>query len=151
MNYVEAATAIEPAPFEPAVETGKPFDIATHNGYITITSKESGVHRTFRIHTQKVDAKFAPGERLVGLLIGSDNEHDYKDFAFIGNNGRVILWKKHRGDKFYEWAAKALENPQDWLAKCDISFDGRCRKCNRLLTDPTSVELGIGPKCRGDE
>ena len=33
----------------------------------------------------------------------------------------------------------------------DIEFwhEGRCGACGRALTDPTSIELGIGPTCRG--
>jgi len=26
----------------------------------------------------------------------------------------------------------------------------RCSKCGRVLTDPTSIAIGVGPECRGD-
>jgi hypothetical protein len=43
------------------------------NGTYTITSP-TGEHRTFRIKTQKDDARFAPGKRTIALLTGSDND-----------------------------------------------------------------------------
>ena len=30
----------------------------------------------------------------------------------------------------------------------EIFHDGRCGRCGRQLTDPTSVETGLGPYCR---
>ena len=33
-------------------------------------------------------------------------------------------------------------------ASIEIFHDGRCGKCGRQLTDPISVETGLGPHCR---
>lgn len=128
----------------------KLFTIRTHNGFVTMKSKQTGEHRTFRIWSQKDDAKFLPGGRIVGLLTGPDNEADYRSFGQLGNDGQIYLWRKHQGDRFYQWVSLALMHPERFLEKVEFSFDARCRKCNRLLTDPLSVCLGIGPTCRGD-
>jgi hypothetical protein len=32
-----------------------------------------------------------------------------------------------------------------------VFHEGRCGKCNRKLTDPTSIRIGLGPVCRGDQ
>jgi len=88
-----------------------------------------------------------PTKRLLGLLTGPDNESDYRTFGVLGDDGQIHLWKKHQGDKFYQWVALALVNPERFLDKVDFSFDARCRKCNRLLTCKNSVESGIGPVC----
>jgi hypothetical protein len=128
----------------------KPFEIATHNGYVSATSVRTGEHRTFKIWTQKDEAKFAPGERIVGLLSGPDNESDYRAFGFVVD-GEVRLFRKHLGQPFYQWAALFLAHPERMEGKVEITFEERCRKCNRHLTDPLSVTLGIGPVCRGDE
>ena len=127
------------------------FSIRTHNGFVTMTSKKTGEHRTFRVWSQKADAKFLPGARIVGLLTGPDNESDYRSFGVLGDDGQIHLWKKHQGDKFYQWVSLALMHPERFLDKVEFSFDARCRKCNRLLTDPTSCSLGIGPTCRGGD
>ena len=117
------------------------MNLATHNGCVTIISPRSGDHRTIRIRTQPSTAKFAPGERVVSLLTGPD---DFRSFGFF-RDGRVELFRRHRGDRFYEWIAKWLENP-----KGEFLFEGRCRKCNRRLTTPRSIQCGLGPKCRED-
>jgi hypothetical protein len=129
----------------------KPFEIRTHNGVITMKSMKTGEHRTFRIRTMKQDAKFLPGKRLVELLHGPDNESDYRSFGMIGDDGRVYLWKKHQGQTFYVWVASALQSPERYLDRVEFSFEGRCRRCNRLLSDPDSVASGIGPTCSGIE
>ena len=133
------------------VVTDKLFSVRTHNGFVTMTSHRTGEHRTFRVWTQKPDAKFMAGKRLVGLLVGPDNESDYRSFGVLGDDGQIYLWKKHQGDKFYQWVALALVHPERFTEKVAYSFDGRCRRCNRLLTDPVSVSEGIGPTCRGLE
>ena len=125
----------------------KPFDIATHNGIVTMLSLRTGEHRTFRIRTQKEDAKFMPGKRIVSILAGPDNENDYWAIGVMGDNGQIHLWKKHQSEKFYQWVALALMHPERFLDRVEFSFDGRCRRCNRLLTTPKSVSNGIGERC----
>lgn len=125
--------------------------IATHNGYITITNPLTGDHRTIRIATQAKDATFAPGERIVALLSGPDNTNDYEQFGFV-RNGRVIVWHKKRGGAFDAYA-NVLNHPK-WFQEnrgLTYQFDTRCRRCNRQLTTPESIESGIGPICRGLE
>src|SRR4051812_652590 len=78
------ATAAAPAA-EPAI----------HNGTYTIENATKGGHRTFRIRTQKADAKFAPGERVLSLLTGPDNTSDFSGFAFVKAD-RVVLWAKKK-------------------------------------------------------
>lgn len=125
--------------------------IQTHNGFITMHNRETGGHRTLRIRTQPEDSGFAPGERVIGLLTGSDNESDYRNFGFVKQDGRVIVWKRHRGTVF-ETYARMIERPEIFEAKgVEYLFDTRCRRCNRTLTEPTSVTSGIGPICSGRE
>lgn len=130
----------------------KPFDVSTHNGILTIVSKKTGDHRTVKISTQKGDAGFMPGKRLVALLVGSDNSSDYRAFGLVAEGGdRVILWKKNRTSPFFAWVSKAIVDPARYEDQVEFKFEGRCRRCNRRLTDPLSIDLGIGPVCRGDE
>ena len=129
--------------------------VLTHNGRMTLHNPATGQHRTFQIRTQREDAKFAPGKRVVALLTGPDNQTDYQPFAFVDDNG-IYVWSSKRNDekaggsrwsKFADmlmYPAKYQEHGVEYL------FETRCRKCNRPLTDPISIKLGIGPKCRGD-
>jgi len=125
------------------------------NGTYTIQSKTTGEHRTFKIHTQAADAEFAPGRRIVSLLSGPENTSDYAGFAFIDDDG-IRVWSSKRGQGLWETYAKMLwELSIDgafstWAAKgFTIMGEGRCIKCDRLLTTPESVASGIGPVCAG--
>lgn len=129
--------------------TTVPFQVATHNGIITIKSRTTGEHRTLRIHTQPKDAKFAAGERVAEILSGPDNTGDYRGFAFVKSDGSVCLWKKYQDSDFYQWIARFLRHPERFLNKVEINFEGKCRRCNRDLTTPESVASGIGPTCSG--
>jgi hypothetical protein len=128
--------------------TATTFTTATHNGKLTISNPATGEHRTFRIKTQKDDARFAPGSRIVGLLIGQDNENDFQQFGFVNTDGSVIVWNKYRGTQF-EKLAKMLSNLEESCQRWNLNaaWSVKCRRCNRELTTPDSIESGIGPTC----
>ena len=123
-----------------------------HNGTYTIESTRTGNHRTFSIKTQKPDAKFAPGKRIVALLTGPNNEADYTGFAFLNSDG-IRVWSGKRGtDKFDVYARMLFDlahNEQsNWLKMgFKLLCESRCIRCNRKLTTPDSIKFGIGPDC----
>lgn len=131
--------------------TTSPFGLATHNGIITMRSVRTGDHRTLVVKTQKPDAKFMPGVRLLSILEGPDNTSDYHSIGFVNTVGQVVLWRKNADSAFYQWIAAALESPEKYSDRVEFSFEERCRRCNRLLTTPESVASGIGPVCEGIE
>ena len=125
------------------------FNLATHNGVITVENTVRGTHRTFQIKTQKADAKFAPGERILSLLTGPDNTSSYTQIAFVKDDGRVYLWRRYQTEQ-YERLIRVLQRPNHYRTLgCVYHYEGRCRVCNRLLTTPESVQTGIGPVCAG--
>jgi hypothetical protein len=126
------------------------------NGRYTIESTKTGEHRTFWIETQGPDAKFAPGQRVVSLLTGSQNDdpNAYAGFGFITEQG-IHVWTSKRGPgkRFEEYAdllwTLALDGAfSPWVEKgFRIHMEGHCLKCNRVLTTPESIRRGIGPVC----
>jgi len=129
-----------------------------YNGTYTVVSP-SGEHRTFEIKTKAEDASFAPGKRVLSLLTGPNNEADYKGFAFVSDDG-IVVWKKDRGteaqptvwDKYAKmvWSLCTQGEASGYYKLgCRILVERRCVKCNRKLTHPESIELGIGPECGG--
>jgi hypothetical protein len=116
------------------------------NGFFTITFPD-GSHRTLRIRTKKLTAKFAPGQRVLGLLVGPENESDYLDFSFVDERGPHV-WQKHRGTERERLAALLwrLATGGD-VAGHTLSISKRCMVCNRVLTTPESVAAGVGPTC----
>jgi len=133
------------------------------NGRYTIESTQTGEHRTFWVRRQDDKAEFAPGKRIVYLLTGSQNDDldCYTPFAFVDDGGiRVwaskakpgarpgsdgsrwiqfadLLWTLALDGAFSPWADKGFR----------ILMEGACVRCNRPLTTPESIRLGIGPIC----
>lgn len=123
------------------------FSVATHNGYITIHNPKTGDHRTFSIVTS---GKMG-GKRVVSMLTGPDRDdwRDWVGFGFVGEDGSITVWRKHAGTVF-EKMAKLLERPKHGEEYgLSYMFEGRCRVCNRALTNPESIITGIGPVCAG--
>ena len=127
------------------------FSLNTHNGIITVENTNKGTHRTFRVRTQKDDANFAPGSRVLSLLVGADNTNDYQGIGFVKEDGRVILWRRYRTE-YMEALVRVLQRPDVFVKKgCEYHYEEKCRKCNRTLTTPESIKSGIGPVCGGRE
>lgn len=139
-QFDEAASVV-PAAAPAIVKTSRIF-----NGYYTLTCPD-GSRKTFRISTKPLNSKFAPGRRIISLLIGPQNTSDYEGFGFVDEAG-IHVWKSKRGAKLERYASviwslaigEAIEDYQ-------LVVSRRCLRCNRLLTTPESIARGIGPMC----
>jgi hypothetical protein len=118
---------------------------AIKDGYYTVQLADG--HVTLRVERQSDDAKFAPGAQVVARLIGSNNEGDYKGVAFVQPNGRLSVWTKHRQDARLGRALQVLAGDPKAAALGFARASGRCYICGRLLTEPESLDRGIGPVC----
>ena len=130
--------------------TTQPIDLVRYNGRLTVTNPATGNHRTFRIRTI-MNGKLK-GMRTIGLLIGANNESDYRDFAFVQPTGKITIWKRFSGTVFAELAT--IVERHEWYAAYRglvYQYSVRCRRCNRELTDPESISIGMGPYCRGED
>lgn len=118
------------------------------NGFYTLTFPD-GSHRTFRVFSKRPDAKFAPGQRLLAMLVGPDNTSDYEGFAFVLETG-VKVWKRFHGKKQAHYAALLLDlvSGQE-VPGHTVEVSRHCLICNRLLTTPAAIERGIGDTCWG--
>lgn len=127
--------------------------IAIPNGEFTIHNPTTGNHRTFRIKTARNGN--LKGKRIVSLLTGNDNTSDYKGFAFVYDD-KIVVWQKYRGDGPWEsyatllWSmiVKGSESPYAQKG-ATIKESRHCARCNRLLTEPESIDRGLGPECFG--
>lgn len=150
-------------PLGGAIPAAAPEPLRVKNGTYTIRNRGTGDHRTFRVRTQKPDAKFAPGMRVLALLTGPNNESDFTGIAFVESD-RVRVWRKKEGTQFEVlarmfWAVAVNEDmkilcPQGiaigkWQDRYELMCEARCVRCNRKLTEPESIETGIGPECGG--
>ncbi len=137
-------------------------DAEIFNGTFTIENTETTEHRTFQIKTQKPDAKFAPGSRIVSLLDGPDNWSNYRGFAFVRDDGKgIAVWRSKRHENpekssaFEVYADMlshffGLSSDRDWTEMgYEMTKSLKCSVCNRKLTHPESLRTGIGPICAG--
>jgi len=123
--------------------------LETHNGFVTITNPSTGKHRTFRVRTEDWDGD---SKRVVALITGPSRKgNDARSFAFVTRDGSVRVWQKHQGTDM-ERLATMLESPGRCRAGgLRYEWSVRCRRCNRELTTPESIESGIGPVCGSRE
>ena len=120
-------------------------------------------HQTYRVRRVEF-AKLEEPVRIyyfAYLLTGPDNTSDYSssDYSYIcrvdEKTGELRATAKSRAhaDKTRVW--KVLEGALRLIwyeldaEGIEIAHAGKCGRCGRLLTDPESIEAGIGPVCRG--
>jgi len=137
---------------------------AIYNGTYTLTNA-TGEHKTFKVKTQKDDASFAPGKRIVQLMTGSDNEQSFTGFGFVDGE-KINTWKSKKGNgkpsafEYFAWllprAAAALIDFEGETVDASFVAGGReyrvqlskrCLRCNRKLTTPESIDRGYGAEC----
>jgi len=113
----------------------------------TLVSKKTGERKTYRM-------KKSDGDRPVyfaQLLTGPDNTSDYTYLGF-GKYGQSYLVAGKKGNPKHpafialNWALRNLGagHMPDTL---EFWHEGRCAAWGRVLTDPVSIERGLGPEC----
>jgi hypothetical protein len=122
------------------------------NAIVTIASKRTGEHRTYRVSQPETDNGQTP-PFFVGLLTGPDNGAAYTYAGILElNDGTIRLTRKSRfttdapAIRGWNYVARHLAEgnlPPD----ADVMHEGRCGCCGRALTRPDSIARGIGPEC----
>jgi len=126
------------------------------NGTFTITSyiNSNGKHRTFRIRTIKNKDHFLHGQRVVELMVGSDNQHSFRRFGTVNDAGiRVFTKCSTRENLAYAdllWSMTTEGDNSKYVALgYELQASLNCIKCNKKLTTPESLLRGVGPVCDG--
>lgn len=136
----------------PERQISAPGDIKAFilGGNATFTLKSLKTEKRFTYQVKEADDK--KGFFFVKVLAGPDNRTDYTYLGFVKDPylPKLIAGKKGRPDapsfKALDWflsKAWALDIPDG----VEFWHAGRCCSCNRMLTDPASIERGIGPEC----
>jgi hypothetical protein len=125
-----------------------PVTRVVRDGYYTIVH-EDGSHITVRVRTARNPGKYnmPEGTQFISYLYGPDNTSDYTSFGMImGEQYRPRA--EYRETESLKVAAETLiHGDRDKFGKTFAMESGNCYICNKLLTDPVSIERGIGPKC----
>jgi hypothetical protein len=117
------------------------------DGYYSVQGNTS--HRTIRLQTIK-DDKSNGVKQWLSYLNGPDNTGDYLTIGTVNGN-EVKLFRKNEG-KYTDIVAatKYVIRNVSRLGEFGKNYatrSGNCFRCNRLLTTPESVALGLGPIC----
>lgn len=112
----------------------------------TVRSEKTGEHLTFQVRNWK---KAKDGTmHFVSVRTGND----YAGIGFIRDRVRYQLGTK--SDLSYDDnRVKGFRYVFEHLCqkhmppKCEVWHEGQCGRCGRPLTDPESIERGIGPDC----
>lgn len=138
----------------------------------TFTLAGNGFHLTFEVKTSRKG--FFEGKRIISIMVGRDNESDYLGIANLEPDGSLRVWRKAEGCRLNPANGQPLTSVQveavirlilehgkvgtmhgesvtkKFVVK-DRSYElmasVKCIRCNRKLTNPESVVLGIGPEC----
>ncbi len=126
----------------------------------TLVSLRSKARFTYRVVAKEVvDAAKAGDDetnidipkktlRFVSLLNGPDNTRDYTFLGTIFPSGDYRHGNKSKvspeaaSAKAFVWFWDHMESDQ-----VEVWHEGVCSRCGRPLTDPESVQRGLGPIC----
>lgn len=119
----------------------------------TLQGKDS--RYTFRVNRAEPKPGYTNHAYFVSLLTGPDNLSDYTYVGLLMEHSgevRITRSSKYRPDsqpvRAFNWAMSRIWRglPIDPAVFYHI---GRCARCGRALTVPSSVESGLGPECAG--
>lgn len=127
------------------------FIMAGHSKF-TITSNVTGKHLTFtarRPHGKEGDSS---SPVFISVLRGPDNTHDFSYIGTIFPNNKFVKTKNSRSHPVafqgFAWFFNGLCDEGNVLSRATFQHSGECGRCGRELTDPVSIEVGLGPVCR---
>ena len=121
-------------------------------GKATFTAVSKATNKRF---TFKVTAFDEPRffTHAIFVMSGPDNESSYSYMACMTRDREIKWTQKSRvsqdalSAKAFKWIWKHRNSP-DIHEKVEIMHAGKCCCCGRKLTEPESIQTGIGPICR---
>jgi len=113
------------------------------NSTVTFMNAETGNRFTYRVKKSKDGSIF-----FVSVLSGPD-QHSYLGTVSAGiySHGRKSSFSPGcQSEKVFSYVLNKLKSGS--LAnQIEIWHEGKCGKCGRQLTVPSSIDTGIGPEC----
>lgn len=134
--------------------------ILAGNATFTVVSVKTGKRFTYTLAAPKLNKDGSPADKETTpvrfLRVRTGGDEDQRSYAFAGT---VFNGKEFRASP----KARIPENAPSvqafrWLLKYVINGDskdaeiwhaGRCGRCGRQLTVPSSILTGLGPECAG--
>lgn len=117
------------------------------NATFTVTSLKTGVRYTYKVRKAEDKPVY-----FVMLLTGSDNESDFSYLGMLGEDRSFRLTKASKLGAHskpvvaFDYTLRHL-TAGGTVPGVELHHAGRCGRCGRKLTVPSSVESGMGPEC----
>jgi hypothetical protein len=115
----------------------------------TIKNEQTGNRFTYSVVKPNDETPY-----FVKVLRGANNETDYSFIGSVFRNSTSAKYVHSKKSKVSEDAQSVkvikylLGNLSTLPSQIKIYHSGNCGKCGRTLTDPISIETGLGPHCR---
>lgn len=119
--------------------------------FTVVFNDDEDDYRTILI--EKLEHGKLAGKTIASYLSGSDNETSFTGFAFVNADGSFKIWKrleKLAGTKIETALRVVLKLDDEGLMDAREAYalkSGRCSRCSRKLTVPSSLHRGLGPEC----
>lgn len=115
------------------------------NALFTIKSNVTGNYYTYRVRrsTKKPN---------IYIIYLQAQQSTYCGYFSIYNKS-ISYYRPKEKSTFDQYSKQIIallwtvKNSTKLSGKVDVFHEGRCACCGRKLTDPTSIERGIGPDC----
>ena len=118
------------------------------HGVVTLISDVSGVHHTYSFQAPQ-NKKQGDDVMFISTLI---NGSEWNYVGMYRNGAFKLTAKSKYGTdtsivKGVAYIFKLMLNPDFHDDRMHLLHEGICSRCGRPLTNPASIELGIGPTC----
>jgi len=129
-------------------------DFLTAGHAVFTVSNPKGEHFTYRV-SAPADFNDESPIWFVSVLTGPDNTRNYtyagllRDGGVVHQTGGSNIGPDATSWKVAVWAIKKVWAGEAFPEGYKVQHEGRCGKCGRPLTDPVSIETGLGPICAG--
>lgn len=128
-------------------KTSKAWSFTLHN-------TDRNTHLTFKARRPKGWTVNSPV--LIDLMVGTDNESDFGFLGSVNTRGfykasaksKVDADRKAVADRTLVWLLTKINNGVELPEALEIKGASKCARCGRKLTNPDSVDDGLGPICR---
>lgn len=112
----------------------------------TLVSAATGDRFTYKVGKAKGKGVF-----WVSLRTGKDEKWTF--FGVLRKDGTFFFSQKSPMESddievaAFDWFIRHLLASDNKLDQADFWHEGRCARCGRELTDPESIQRGMGPTC----
>ena len=115
----------------------------------TLENTETGNRVTYKVNRLVRENKDI---WFVSVLNGPDNYRNYKYLGTIFGNvfrstSKSTIGKDSMSYKAFDWLNRMFNSDKELPEIIKVHHEGRCGRCGKRLTVPSSIESGFGPEC----